>query len=182
MVRVGVEALGQAEVRLLDLRLVRAARDAEHLEVVRCPCSPSNASRSPGGAPPSPPVRRLLGVGSGRRRSGGGGAAARPRPPGSGRTGGFGLGGSGRNSTTPVQSRPNRLRCVSSVSSGDRLDHLARGEAAVDAREDVAVGRRQRDVLEAQQRVGGQAQDAVDVAERVAHDVRVLHAAVPRPG
>ena len=63
---------------------------------------------------------------------------------------------------------------VSSAGSGISWI-TSRAESAVDAGEDVAVGGGQRDVLEAQQRVAGQAQHPVHVAQREVHHVRVPH-------
>ena len=80
-------------------------------------------------------------------------------------------------SMTPVESRPNRLFCVSSAGSGI-ICRISRALATPSMRDSTkpSVGR-QRQLLEAQQRVARQRQHAVDVAERVAHDVGVAHRA-----
>jgi hypothetical protein len=57
-----------------------------------------------------------------------------------------------------------------------RLRHLARAERAVHAGEHLDVGRRQREVLEAQQRVGREAQGKVEVADPAADHLGVAHA------
>src|SRR5437870_903059 len=67
-----------------------------------------------------------------------------------------------------------------SVSGWKRLASLKYASftcVSLDARGQEAVHRRERDLLEAQQRVGRQREHAIDVAERVAHHVGIVQPA-----
>ena len=59
----------------------------------------------------------------------------------------------------------------------DHLDDLARLHHAVHPRQHVAVGGAEGHLLEAEEGIGGQVEDAVGVAQRGADDVRVLQEA-----
>ena len=144
VVDVGVEALGEAEVGLLDLRLADGPREPEDLEVV------AGLEPLPGLEDLPAPLRGLLVVGRGRGRRTGRAAARRRRgggawtgPPGAeawaargargrratglggraaARDGAAGAARAGRRASsywiTPVDSRPSRLICVRSAGSG----------------------------------------------------------------
>ncbi len=64
---------------------------------------------------------------------------------------------------------------VVAVDRGD-LEDLPGGESPVDAREHEPVGRRQRDPLKAKERVSGEDQDPVQVADGAADHLRVMDA------
>jgi hypothetical protein len=184
VVRVGMEALGQAEVGVLDLRLVGSPGDAQDLELVA-------------GLETRVGVFDLLAAGLGRlvclvgglcrgwwlrgrrgrrrrlrrfRKGGGPGRLRRRR----GRLRLLGWKRQVLDDPRAEQPEEAPLRLFRRL--GDELQHLSRAQGPVNPGEHVAVDRGQGELLEPQQRIAGVAKDAIDVPERIADHVGVMHA------